>query len=93
LLLPWRWQLLPDMLARPYPVFLAIGGAFLALLPAGPSFTLRPELVLALFVAPVLLDTAYDASLRDLKDNWRSDCLSTLDHGVGAAAIQMVPRP
>src|SRR3954468_19352310 len=54
----------------PYPVFLAIGGALLALLPAGPSFTLPPQLVLALFVAPVLLDAAYDASLRDLKANW-----------------------
>ena len=54
----------------PYPVFLALGGAALAFLPAAPSFTLPPELVLALFVAPVLLDAAYDASLRDLKDNW-----------------------
>ena len=54
----------------PYPVFLALGGAVLALLPAGPSFTLPPELALALFVAPVLLDAAYDASLRDLRDNW-----------------------
>jgi NhaP-type Na+/H+ or K+/H+ antiporter len=54
----------------PYPVFLAIGGALLALLPQAPSFTLPPELVLALFIAPVLLDAAYDASLRDLKDNW-----------------------
>ena len=26
--------------------------------------------MLALFVAPILLDAAYDASLRDLKDNW-----------------------
>src|SRR5688572_19189412 len=54
----------------PYPVFLALGGAVLALLPGGASFTLPPELALALFVAPVLLDAAYDASLRDLKDNW-----------------------
>ena len=54
----------------PYPVFLALGGALLAFLPATPSFTLPPELALALFVAPVLLDAAYDASLRDLKDNW-----------------------
>ena len=57
-------------LGAPYPVFLAIGGALLALLPVGISFTLPPELALALFVAPVLLDAAYDASLRDLKDNW-----------------------
>ncbi len=54
----------------PYPVFLAVGGALLAFLPVNVSFTLPPELVLALFVAPVLLDAAYDASLRDLRDNW-----------------------
>ena len=54
----------------PYPVFLALGGALLAFLPSTPSFTLPPELALALFVAPVLLDAAFDASLRDLKDNW-----------------------
>ena len=54
----------------PYPVFLALGGALLAFVPVAPSFTLPPELVLALFVAPVLLDAAFDASLRDLKDNW-----------------------
>jgi CPA1 family monovalent cation:H+ antiporter len=54
----------------PYPVFLALGGALLAFLPGAPSFTVSPELALALFVAPVLLDAAYDASLRDLRDNW-----------------------
>jgi CPA1 family monovalent cation:H+ antiporter len=54
----------------PYPVFLAIGGALLAFFPGAPSFTVPPELALALFVAPVLLDAAYDASLRDLRDNW-----------------------
>jgi len=54
----------------PYPVFLALGGALLAFLPAAPSFTLPPELALALFVAPILLDAAFDASLRDLRDNW-----------------------
>ncbi|PWT84534.1 MAG: sodium:proton antiporter [Blastocatellia bacterium] len=54
----------------PYPVFLALGGALLAFVPGAPSFTVLPELALALFVAPVLLDAAYDASPRDLKDNW-----------------------
>src|ERR1700694_5304040 len=54
----------------PYPVFLALGGAILAFVPGAPSFTVLPELALALFVAPVLLDAAYDASLRDLRDNW-----------------------
>jgi len=54
----------------PYPVFLAVGGALLAFLPGTPSFTVPPELALAVFVAPILLDAAYDASPRDLKDNW-----------------------
>src|SRR3954451_6701438 len=54
----------------PYPVFLAIGGGLLAFVPVGGGLTLPPELALALFVAPVLLDAAYDASPRDLKDNW-----------------------
>src|SRR3954470_12182628 len=54
----------------PYPAFLALGGALLALVPGAPSFAVPPELALALFVAPVLLDAAYDTSPRDLKDNW-----------------------
>src|ERR671930_2534779 len=54
----------------PYPAFLALGGVLLAFVPGAPTFTVPPELALALFVAPVLLDAAYDASLRDLKDNW-----------------------
>ncbi len=57
-------------LGAPYPVFLALGGALLAFVPGAPSLTVPPELALALFVAPVLLDAAYDASPRDLKDNW-----------------------
>jgi Na+/H+ antiporter len=54
----------------PYPVFLALGGTIIALLPIGPAFSLPPEVALALFVAPVLLDSAYDMSTRDLRDNW-----------------------
>jgi CPA1 family monovalent cation:H+ antiporter len=54
----------------PYPTFLALGGAALAFLPVAPQWTLEPDLALALFVAPVLLDAAYDTSLRDLRDNW-----------------------
>ena len=57
-------------LGAPYPVFLALGGAALAFVPGASSPSLPPDLVLALFVAPVLLDAAYDASLRDLRDNW-----------------------
>ena len=54
----------------PYATFLAITGALLAFVPFGPSWTLEPQLALALFVAPVLLDAAFDTSLRDLRHNW-----------------------
>jgi monovalent cation/hydrogen antiporter len=54
----------------PYPIFLALGGALLAFVPSGPSWMLEPKLALALFVAPVLLDAAYDTSLRDLRKYW-----------------------
>jgi CPA1 family monovalent cation:H+ antiporter len=54
----------------PYPTFLAIGGALFAFAPDVPSWTLEPDLALALFVAPVLLDAAYDTSLRDLRKHW-----------------------
>ncbi len=54
----------------PYPSLLAVGGVALALLPSAPRFELDPALTLALFVAPVLLDAAYDTSVRDLRANW-----------------------
>jgi len=54
----------------PYPTFLAIAGVLLAFVPSGPSWTLEPDLALALFVAPVLVDAAYDTSLRELRNNW-----------------------
>src|SRR5207245_1659212 len=70
----------------PYPVFLAIGGAILAFVPGAPSFTVLPELALALFVAPVLLDAAFDASPRDLRDNW-APVTSLVVFGVGLTTI------
>jgi CPA1 family monovalent cation:H+ antiporter len=80
-------------LGAPYPVFLAIGGALLALVPGAPVFTLPPELALALFVAPVLLDAAFDASVRDLKDNWLAVFgLVVFAVGLTTAAVAVVVR-
>ena len=58
-------------LGTPYPALVALAGAVLALVPGTPTLVLNPELALALFVAPVLLDAAFDSSLRDLRANWR----------------------
>jgi monovalent cation/hydrogen antiporter len=54
----------------PYPVFLAVGGTVLAFVPGAPVLSVEPRLALALFVAPVLLNSAFDASPRDLRNNW-----------------------
>jgi monovalent cation/hydrogen antiporter len=59
-------------MATPYPALVAMAGAALALFPRVPTLVLDPELALTLFVAPVLLDAAFDASQRDLRQNWRT---------------------
>jgi monovalent cation/hydrogen antiporter len=77
----------------PYPVFLALGGALLAFLPGAPSLTVPAELALAIFVAPVLLDAAYDASPRDLRDNWAPVTgLVVFAVGLTTAAVAVVAR-
>ena len=77
----------------PYPVFLAVGGALLAFVPGTPPFTVPPELALALFVAPVLLDAAYDASPRDLRDNWAPVAgLVVFAVGLTTLAVAIVAR-
>jgi len=77
----------------PYPTFLAIGGALLAFVPSSPSWTLEPHLALALLVAPVLLDAAYDTSLRDLRSNWVPvTTLVVVAVGVTTAAVAAVTR-
>src|SRR3954471_11735049 len=64
--------LLSQRLGAPYPALVALAGAALALIPGTPTLVLDPELALTLFVAPVLLDAAFDSSQRDLLANWRS---------------------
>ena len=60
---------LAERLAVPYPSLLAIAGAGLAFLPFAPQIRIEPELALALFAAPALLDAAFDTSPRDLRSN------------------------
>jgi NhaP-type Na+/H+ or K+/H+ antiporter len=77
----------------PYPALLALAGAALALIPGTPSVSLDPELALALFVAPVLLDAAFDASPRDLRENWRPVAsLALLAVGLTVATVAVVAR-
>ena len=80
-------------IGAPFPVLLALGGALLAFVPGTPVFTLPPELALAIFIAPVLLDAAYDASPRDLRDNWAPVTgLVVVAVGLTTAAVAVVAR-
>ena len=73
-------------IGAPYPALVALAGAALALIPGTPTMTLDPQLALALFVAPVLVDAAFDASPRDLRANWRP--IASL--ALGAVALTIV---
>lgn len=44
----------------PYPGILAAAGVAVAMLPGAPSIPIDPPTALALFIAPVLIDSAYD---------------------------------
>src|SRR4051794_41927658 len=72
----------------PYPALVALAGAGLALVPGLPTLVLDPELTLTLFVAPVLVDAAFDASPRDLRANWRP--VASLALGAVALTIPVV---
>jgi CPA1 family monovalent cation:H+ antiporter len=75
-------------IGAPYPALVALAGAALALIPGTPTMALDPELALALFVAPVLVDAAFDASPRDLLANWRA--IASLALGAVALTIVLV---
>jgi len=75
-------------IGAPYPALVAFAGASLALIPGVPTLTLDPELALALFVAPVLVDAAFDSSMRDMRVNWRP--IASLALGAVALTILVV---
>jgi CPA1 family monovalent cation:H+ antiporter len=54
----------------PYPTMLAFAGACVAALPWAPEIEMEPRLALALFIAPALLDAAYDLPPRELRRDW-----------------------
>src|SRR5690349_24283481 len=80
-------------IGAPYPALVALAGVALALIPGMPTLALDPELALALFVAPVLVDAAYDASPRDLRDNFIPvTALAIVVVALTIAAVALVVR-
>ena len=55
----------------PYPILLVLGGLALSLVPGLPPVELAPELVLLIFLPPLLYGAAFFSSPRELRANLR----------------------
>jgi monovalent cation/hydrogen antiporter len=62
---------LANRVSIPYPILLVIGGLALGLVPGLPDVTLDPDLVLLIFLPPLLYSAAFFSSLRELRVNLR----------------------
>jgi monovalent cation/hydrogen antiporter len=63
--------ILAGKLAVPYPITLVAGGAVIGFVPGVPDVELDPDLVLLIFLPPLLYGAAFFTSLRDLRRNAR----------------------
>ncbi len=70
----------------PYPILLVLGGLVIGAIPGIPDVELEPDLVLVLFLPPLLYSAAFFSSLRDLRANLRA--ISMLS--IGLVAVTMV---
>src|SRR5918911_2085977 len=81
----------------PYPIVLVLGGLALGFLPGLPPVELPPELVLVIFLPPLLYSGAFFASLRDMRADLRSISLLAVGlvlattAAVGVVAHAVVP--
>jgi len=65
-------SILARPLGVPYPILLVLGGLLLGFLPGLPAVELPPELVLVVFLPPLLYQAAFFSTLRDLRADLRA---------------------
>src|SRR5919108_1916979 len=65
-------------LSLPYPIVLVIGGAAFGFIPGIPDVRLDPDVVLVVFLPPLLYGAAFFADLGDLRSNLRALTLSSV---------------
>jgi Na+/H+ antiporter len=71
-------SILARPLGVPYPILLVLGGLLLGFVPGLPIVRLPPELVLVLFLPPLLYVAAFFSSLRDLRADLRAISLTAV---------------
>jgi len=69
---------LARLLRVPYPIVLVVAGAAVGFFPGLPEIKLDPEVVLVIFLPPLLYGSAIFANFNDLKQNLRGLTLSTV---------------
>jgi monovalent cation/hydrogen antiporter len=62
----------------PYPITLVVGGSLVGFVPGVPDIALNSDLVLLIFLPPLLFNAAYFSSLRDLRADMRPIVLSAV---------------
>jgi monovalent cation/hydrogen antiporter len=63
---------LAGVLRVPYPITLVLGGAVIGFLPGVPTVELDPDIVLLIFLPPLLYAASFFTSVRELRRNARS---------------------
>ena len=63
---------LAGVLRVPYPITLVLGGAVIGFLPGVPTVELDPDIVLLIFLPPLLYGAAFFTSVRELRQNARA---------------------
>jgi Na+/H+ antiporter len=69
---------LSRVLRVPYPILLVLGGSIVGFAPGVPDVQLEPDLVLLIFLPPLLFNAAYFSSVRDLRYHARAITLSAI---------------
>ncbi|WP_223839190.1 cation:proton antiporter domain-containing protein [Saccharopolyspora pogona] len=69
---------LARLMSIPYPIVLVLGGVLIGFVPGLPRVALDPEVVLVVFLPPLLYWAALSANFRDMRENLRGLVLSSV---------------
>jgi monovalent cation/hydrogen antiporter len=78
---------LANWLEVPYPIPLVLGGLVLGLIPGIPDIRLDPDLVLLVFLPPLLYASAFFADLRSLRADARVIAINAIGMTLATAAV------
>src|SRR5438105_12873739 len=71
-------SVLARRLSVPYPIVLVVGGAVLGFVPGLPKVKLNPQVVLVVFLPPLLYASSIFGNFNDLRANMRPLTLTTI---------------